>query len=122
MGDFNDNPNDKSIQSNLNSISKKTDMKFNQLYNPMTELYKKGYGSYKYRGDWNMIDQFLLSKNLVDDRKGLFFLAAGVFNEKYLINPEGKYKGYPFKSFAGGKFLNGYSDHFPIYLFLAKEF
>ena len=122
MGDFNDNPNDKSIQSNLNSISKKTDMKFNQLYNPMTELYKKGYGSYKYRGDWDMIDQFLLSKNLVDDRNGLFFLAAGVFNEKYLINPEGKYKGYPFKSFAGGKFLNGYSDHFPIYLFLAKEF
>ena len=88
----------------------------------MTELYKKGYGSYKYRGDWDMIDQFLLSKNLVDDRNGLFFLAAGVFNEKYLINPEGKYKGYPFKSFAGGKFLNGYSDHFPIYLFLAKEF
>ncbi|MDG2367617.1 MAG: endonuclease/exonuclease/phosphatase family protein, partial [Flavobacteriaceae bacterium] len=81
MGDFNDNPNDKSIQSNLNSISKKTDMKFNQLYNPMTELYKKGYGSYKYRGDWDMIDQFLLSKNLVDDRNGLFFLAAGVFNE-----------------------------------------
>ena len=122
MGDFNDNPNDKSIQSNLNSISKKTDMKFNQLYNPMTELYKKGYGSYKYRGDWDMIDQFLLSKNLVDDRNGLFFLAAGVFNENYLINPEGKYKGYPYKSFAGGKFLNGYSDHFPIYLFLAKEF
>ena len=76
MGDFNDNPNDKSIQSNLNSISKKTEMEFNQLYNPMTELYKKGYGSYKYRGDWDMIDQFFLSKNLVDDRNGLFFLAA----------------------------------------------
>lgn len=73
MGDFNDNPNDKSIQSNLNSISKKTEMEFNQLYNPMTELYKKGYGSYKYRGDWDMIDQFFLSKNLVDDRNGLFF-------------------------------------------------
>ena len=36
-------------------------------------------------------------------------------NKKYLINPQGKYEGYPHKSFACGKFLNGYSDHFPIF-------
>jgi len=88
----------------------------------MEELFKKGYGSYRYRGKWDMIDQFFLSKNLVEDDNGLFFLKAGVFNKKYLINPSGKYEGYPFKSFAGGKFLNGYSDHFPIYLYLAKEY
>jgi hypothetical protein len=69
-----------------------------------------------------MIDQFFLSKNLVENKKGLFFLKAAVFNKKYLINPQGKYEGYPFKSFAGGKFLNGYSDHFPIFLYLAKEY
>ena len=122
MGDFNDNPKDKSIKPILNSVYKKSKMKNNQLYNPMEELFQKGYGSYKYRGKWDMIDQFFLSKNLVENKKGLFFLKAAVFNKKYLINPQGKYEGYPFKSFAGGKFLNGYSDHFPIFLYLAKEY
>lgn len=122
MGDFNDNPSDKSIKPILNTIFKKSKIKEGQLFNPMEELYRKGYGSYRYKGKWDMIDQFLLSKNLVDNKNGLFFLKASVFNKKYLINPSGKYEGYPFKSFAGGKFLNGYSDHFPIYLYLAKEY
>jgi predicted extracellular nuclease len=122
MGDFNDNPSDKSIKPILNTIFKKSKIKEGQLFNPMEELYRKGYGSYRYRDKWDMIDQFLLSKNLVDNKNGLFFLKASVFNKKYLINPSGKYEGYPFKSFAGGKFLNGYSDHFPIYLYLAKEY
>ena len=122
MGDFNDNPKDKSIKPILNSVYKKSQMNNNQLYNPMEELFQKGYGSYRYRGKWDMIDQFFLSKNLVENKKGLFFLKAAVFNKKYLINPQGKYEGYPFKSFAGGKFLNGYSDHFPIFLYLAKEY
>jgi len=122
MGDFNDNPSDKSIKPILNTTFKKSKIKEWQLFNPMEELYRKGYGSYRYRDKWDMIDQFFLSKNLVDNKNGLFFLKASVFNKKYLINPSGKYEGYPFKSFAGGKFLNGYSDHFPIYLYLAKEY
>lgn len=122
MGDFNDNPSDKSIKPILNTTFKKSKIKEGQLFNPMEELYRKGYGSYRYRDKWDMIDQFFLSKNLVDNKNGLFFLKASVFNKKYLINPSGKYEGYPFKSFAGGKFLNGYSDHFPIYLYLAKEY
>jgi hypothetical protein len=122
MGDFNDNPGDKSIKPILNTVYNKEEIIDGQLYNPMEELYKMGYGSYKYRGKWDMIDQFILSKNLVEDKNGLFFLKAAVFNKKYLINPSGKYEGYPYKSFAGGKFLNGYSDHFPIYLYLAREY
>ena len=48
-----------------------------------------------------MIDQFMISKSLLNN-SGLFFLESGcVFNEKYLINPEGKYEGYPYKSFVG---------------------
>lgn len=121
MGDFNDNPHDKSIKPILNTVFKKTKIKDNQLYNPMEELYKKGHGSYRYRGKWDMIDQFMITKNLANNENSLFFLKAAVFNKKYLINSDGKYEGYPFRSFAGGKFLNGYSDHFPIYMFLAKE-
>ena len=120
MGDFNDNPTDKSVKPILLTNSNKSGTKQNQLYNPTEELFKKGYGTYRYRGKWDMIDQIMISNQLLDD-SGIFFLKAGVFNKKYLINSEGKYEGYPFKSFAGGKFLGGYSDHFPIYILLAQE-
>ncbi|KRO86805.1 MAG: endonuclease/exonuclease/phosphatase family protein [Bacteroidetes bacterium] len=121
MGDFNDNPQDKSVKPILNTVFKKSKIKKFQLYNPMEELYKKGYGSYRYRGKWDMIDQFMITKSLINNENSIFFLKAAVFNKKYLINSDGKYEGYPFRSFAGGKFLDGYSDHFPIYMFLAKE-
>jgi geranylgeranyl pyrophosphate synthase len=41
MGDFNDNPIDKSIKPILNTIYKKTKIKKGELYNPMEELFKK---------------------------------------------------------------------------------
>jgi len=121
MGDFNDNPTDKSIKPTLLTSSSKSRTKKNQLYNPSEQLFKKGYGTYRYRGKWDMIDQFMISSQLLNDDSGMFFLKAGIFNKNYLINSEGKYEGYPFKSFAGGKFLGGYSDHFPIYILLAQE-
>ena len=120
MGDFNDNPKDISVKPTLLTNSNKLRTKKNELYNPTEELFKKGYGTYKYRGKWDMIDQFMISESLLNN-SGLFFLKADVFNKKYLINPEGKYEGYPYKSFAGGKYLGGFSDHFPIYMLLAKE-
>ena len=120
MGDFNDNPTDKSIKPTLKTVSNKSKINRNELFNPTEKLYKKGFGSYNYRGKWDMLDQFMISSELLKS-SGHFFLKAGIFNEKYLINQDGKYEGYPFRSFAGGKFLDGYSDHFPIYMLLAKE-
>lgn len=120
MGDFNDNPTDKSIKPILKTVANKSKINSDELFNPTEKLYKKGFGSYNYRGKWDMLDQFMISSELLKS-SGHFFLKAGVFNKKYLINQEGKYEGYPFKSFAGGKFLDGFSDHFPIYMLLAKE-
>ena len=41
--------------------------------------------------------------------------------ESYLINQDGDYKGYPYRSFAGGNFIGGYSDHLPVYILLKRE-
>tara|TARA_B100000497_G_scaffold63797_1_gene72104 strand:- start:67 stop:1107 length:1041 start_codon:yes stop_codon:yes gene_type:complete len=120
MGDFNDNPTDKSIKPILKTNGNKSKVKNNELFNPTEKLYKKGFGSYNYRGKWDMLDQFMISSQLLNN-SGHFFLKAGVFNKKYLINQDGKYEGYPFRSFAGGRFLGGFSDHFPIYMLIAKE-
>jgi len=119
MGDFNDDPKDISIKLTLNTSSKKNKLIKGQIYNPFEILHRKGYGSLKYRGNWNMLDQLLLTESLVNN-SSISFIKAGIYNKKYLINPEGRYKGYPFKAFYN-KWLGGYSDHFPVFLILGKK-
>ena len=121
MGDFNDNPTDKSFKKILSSRAKiSSDIKGNYLYNPMESMYKKGMGSLGYRDQWSLFDQILLSKSLVDSINWMHW-STHIFNANYLKNKIGKYKGYPKRTFAGGKYEGGYSDHFPVYSFLIKQ-
>jgi hypothetical protein len=46
---------------------------------------------------------------------------AMIFNKSFLTGRTGQYKGYPFRSFADGGFTGGYSDHYPVYIYLIKE-
>ena len=38
-----------------------------------------------------------------------------------MMQKKGQYKGYPLRSFANGAYTGGYSDHFPVYIYLIKE-
>jgi hypothetical protein len=51
----------------------------------------------------------------------MVFLERGVFRPSFLITPKGRYKGYPFRSFSNGAFTGGYSDHFPVYLYVIRK-
>lgn len=123
MGDFNDGPSNKSLSEVLKtSDDKRTVFKKNLLYDPFRIYHKKGMGTYCYRGNWNVLDQIHVSGGLLKTKKREWqFWKAGIFNKAYLVNKEGRYKGYPFRSFAGGRFLGGYSDHFPVYAYLIRE-
>lgn len=122
MGDFNDNPGDDSMIEHLKSTGKKRKLEEGMLFNPMTELYKKGIGTTAWRDSWSLFDQILLSKPLTNGpESGLSLLDAFVFNRKFLVQPEGRFEGYPWRTFAGGVYLEGYSDHFPVYCFLYRE-
>ena len=48
-------------------------------------------------------------------------LPGSVFNKSYLTNRHGRYKGYPLRSFDYGGFTDGFSDHFPVFVYLIKE-
>lgn len=121
MGDFNDNPNNKSFKKILNTKKVKTaDSNWNYLYNPMESMYQKGLGSLGYRDQWSLFDQIILSKSLLDSTDWHLW-SSHIYNSKYLKNGSGRYKGYPKRTFAGGKYQSGYSDHFPVYLFLIKK-
>lgn len=122
MGDLNDDPTDKSVKVVLNAKKKQSEVEPGGLFNTMWELYDKGIGSLGYKGKWNLFDQIIISEPLLGkDRSTLKFWKAEVFNKDFLIQKEGKNKGYPFRTFSGNTFINGYSDHFPTLIYLVKE-
>lgn len=121
MGDFNDNPSNWSIKEILKAKFQKEEVKEGNLWNAMADLAVKGVGTHKYKNEWNMLDQFILSYELVHSKKGVRFHQAFVYNPDFIQEKEERFKGSPFRTFVGNKYLGGYSDHFPILLILTKK-
>lgn len=120
MGDFNDNPTNKSIYEILEANEKATGM---NLYNPFHALYKKGIGTLAFQDAWVLFDQIILSQNWINKKQqGFFYYRNGIYNATFLTENMGKYKGYPMRSWDGLQFRNGYSDHYPVYVTLLKAF
>ena len=122
MGDLNDDPTNQSLKDILKAEKDKEDVKLKGIYNPMEAFFRKGLGSNAYRDAWSLFDQIIITKPLLEtDYSSFRFYKAGIFNKLYLTNKEGRYKGYPWRSFADGGFTDGYSDHFPVYVHIIKE-
>ncbi len=113
MGDFNDDPNSESIQTLMNS---------GRFINPMQSLLSPDSGSANYKGEWSLFDQILMSHSFLNYEPNTHsFKKAKVFAPKFLKEWKGKYKGNPFRTFVGKKYLGGYSDHFPVYVILKEN-
>lgn len=125
MGDFNDDPINSSFKKVLKPKNKKKNVGKNDLYNPYENMYRKGFNTLAYRDNLNLFDMILISSPLLDKGKKDFstykMYQAMIFNKRFLSDPKGKYKGYPFRSFSNGAYTGGYSDHYPVYMHLIKE-
>lgn len=122
MGDLNDDPFDDSVKKVLNAKRNMEEVSEKGLYNPMWRILDSGTGTLAYRNQWNLFDQIIISKPLIaTDTKFLKFWKAEVFNKNFLSQQEGRYKGSPLRTHAGGVWMNGYSDHFPVLIYLIKE-
>jgi len=123
MGDFNDNPTNDSMKKELKTESDKERVKLKGIYNPYEDQFKKmGLGTTGYRDSWSLFDMILFTQPFLEkDYSSFRFYKAGIFNKSYLTNKEGRFKGYPFRSYDYGGFSGGYSDHFPVYIYLIKE-
>lgn len=106
MGDFNDEPKNKSIEQVLGAKKPDENSKLNNLF---YELDEQNEGSYKYRSQMNMLDQIIISDNFWSSK-----VYAKIFNPSWLIQT-GKYAGFPLRTFGGKNYLAGYSDHFPVF-------
>ena len=112
MGDFNENP-DSALMDDFLSFSH-NEIK---IINPFTALYNKKKYSAFYRREGLLFDQIILSDNFFSSSGDAIFTEADVFASPRLAE-RGK-KGYrPFRTFAGSRYLGGYSDHFPVWVSL----
>ncbi|WP_179344470.1 endonuclease/exonuclease/phosphatase family protein [Winogradskyella ursingii] len=123
MGDLNDDPTNDSVKEVLKAKKEKEDVGLKGIYNPFEKMFtEKGYGTTAYRDAWSLFDQIMVTQPLLEDDYSSFrYWKAGIYNKAYLSNKRGRYEGYPFRSFADGGFTDGYSDHFPVYVYLIKE-
>ena len=108
MGDFNDGPESPSVRLLDESPS---------LINPFRQVKRAGKGSAYFKGHWSLFDQILLSPAFFQGQsEGPAFRSAEIYAPRFLTRYRGKYKGSPFRTFSGKKYLGGYSDHFPVYV------
>lgn len=122
MGDLNDDPINASVIEVLNAKAEKEDVQLKGIYNPYINFYKSGLGSNAYRDAWSLFDQIMMTQPFLEkDFSSFRFYKAFIFNKNYLITKRGRWKGYPFRSFADGGFTGGFSDHFPVYIYVIKE-
>jgi len=122
MGDLNDDPINSSIKNILKAEKDRDKVSLKGIYNPYENFYKKGLGTTAYRDAWSLFDQILMTQPLLDkDFSSYRFYKAYIYNKYYLTTKSGRWKGYPFRSWSDGGFTDGFSDHFPVYVFVIKE-
>lgn len=126
MGDFNDEPNNISILEHLKakpllceveenikltSVDDETD-----LFNLSYQKFIDGFGSYKFQNNWNMLDQIIVSRDMIIGEKITYICGSfEVYKPEFIVTKSGKYKGAPFPTYAGNRYLGGHSDHFPVF-------
>jgi predicted extracellular nuclease len=114
MGDFNDNPTDRSILQDLGAGP--CSLGNTSLCN--AACWYTYNGTYKFRGDWQTFDQCIISRNILNFYKKT---TSRVCALPFLVEEDESYGGYkPFKTYSGMKYLGGISDHLPVILHLAK--
>ena len=120
MGDFNDQPDDKSV-SMLSTILKLRSTKHNDatdISNPFAAKQNDGEGTCKFKHNWFLFDQILISNSLMN-KKGCQFVSAEIYDPEWLYYKQDVHSG-PYRTYLGNKYYGGYSDHFPVYIELKK--
>lgn len=148
MGDMNDNPTDPSMLEFMHGKEKREDVTPTDFFSPYISMLKAGYGSLAYQGVWSIYDLELVNYNLTHAPEGTLKLKQTikgkksrtskkekksrrskkgdtgyygvVYHKPWMETPSGQYKGYPFRTFSGGAFIGGFSDHYPTFIVIGR--
>ena len=130
MGDMNDNPTDESMAVYMHGKETMDEVQGpDDFFSPFVSMLKAGYGSLAYRGEWNIYDILVCNYNLAKAPEGGLRIKpivkkkyyGRIFNPPFMTQQDGQYKGQPFRTFSGGAFIGGYSDHFPTYILVSNK-
>lgn len=107
LGDFNEGPESSLLRQNFQGFT-----------NLALRYQGKHSGSYKYQGEWETIDQILISNALtLPETKGLRYDDVKVLNLPFLLEKDEQYGGEkPKRTFVGYRYNGGFSDHLPVLL------
>lgn len=120
MGDFNDEPTNRSMTRGLSALNKRRNILPGEYYNLYYDLHNmEGKGTYNYRGTWNMLDQIIVSHNLLEQADGLTarFESGRIFREEWMLYVSERYGDQlPSATYGGPQYYGGPSDHLPVYV------
>ena len=126
MGDLNDDATDDSIVEVMGAKGDVNELQKGDFFNPFNEMLRAGLGTLAYQDEWNLFDNICVTENLVNAEKGKLHIIKGkkfygnIFTRPYMLQLEGQYKNYPLRTFVSNNFQDGYSDHFPVYIYIGK--
>ncbi len=120
MGDMNDEPTDESVYSILGASELS---RFSQLYNVNYAMKAAGRGTYFYNGEYSMLDNLIVSGNLVRRTKGfrLYGDTGFIFSPNFISYTDKKGNVMPSRSYSGNYYTGGFSDHYPVYMVFYKK-
>jgi endonuclease/exonuclease/phosphatase family metal-dependent hydrolase len=125
MGDFNDEPTNKSLLQILNATNKRKNISNRDLYNLMYDIHNTGTtGTITYQNAWQVFDQIIVSPAILKKGDGYYlnFDDGLIYNDESVLftNPETGFKS-PSRTYGGDTYYGGVSDHLPVYVILRKD-
>lgn len=118
LGDFDTEPRSSVMQQTLKATGRPNPAFNEELFNTHYISFVNGMGSYVYRGDFQMLDQIMVSKAMIDPQEGLEYVkgSAKIYDPVTIKYTLGKFKEAPKSTYSGTVYLGGYSDHFPVFI------
>jgi predicted extracellular nuclease len=125
MGDYNDEPTDRSMMEL--TLSSKGDGHYIQkdrvapFINMMDSIKASGDGTHYYKKEKSCLDQILVSPSL-QAKKSYYVTQAFIFKPDWIFAEVYKNDGLsPKRTWAGSRYIGGYSDHLPVYVILKYQ-
>jgi predicted extracellular nuclease len=102
LGDLNDHPD--------NTAPKMVDERLDPMITAESGHTK---GTHFYNNEWGILDHIYVTPSFISPKKGAIMASGKIHNLPFLME---EYKGniQPKRTYAGSKYLGGYSDHLPV--------
>ncbi len=120
LGDFNDTPFDKSLETILNASTDSIFDSKEELYNLTAYEAKQKRGTYSKKGDWYMLDNIIVSQNLLNKKSKIYAPDVAKIFKKDIVSHYNSKIGekIPNRTYGGSRYYGGISDHFAVYAYL----